>query len=54
MIARPYSSLNDRLYESWAWAFDPLADAFSLENSAGGGRAALPYISGRRVLELGC
>lgn len=52
-IARCYFALNDRIYGSWAWAFDPLAYAFTFGKFRRWRRAAFQYITGARVLELG-
>jgi len=42
------------LYHAFAWAYDLVAAAVSLGQWKGWVLAALPYVEGRRVLELGC
>ena len=53
LVPRLYLWATERLYHQFAWAYDAVAWAVSLGQWSAWRRAALEYVSGPRVLELG-
>lgn len=52
-IAKAYYWLAERLYHELAWAYDPASWLVSLGKWPTWRREVLPFIAGRRVLEIG-
>lgn len=54
MVAQCYQWACRRLYNEFAWSYDAVAAAVSLGRWDAWRRAILPFVTGDRVLEVGC